>query len=78
MSDNAQLAQAHWHETPLFVTGEERYSTYPWLYEVAEFRKHHGRNRENCLRKLARRNNRGVARCGNTSQFAARRLSFQV
>jgi SAM-dependent methyltransferase len=42
MPDAARLAQSHWNETPLFLTEEERYSTYPWLYEVAEFRKHHG------------------------------------
>jgi SAM-dependent methyltransferase len=42
MRDAARLAQSHWNETPLFLTEEERYSTYPWLYEVAEFRKHHG------------------------------------
>jgi SAM-dependent methyltransferase len=42
MPDAGQLAQAHWNETPLFLTEEERYSTYPWLYEVAEFRIHHG------------------------------------
>ncbi len=42
MPDAAQLAQSHWNETPLFITEEERYSTYPWLYEVAEFRKHQG------------------------------------
>jgi SAM-dependent methyltransferase len=42
MRDAAQLAQAHWNETPLFLTEQERYSTYPWLDEVAEFRKHAG------------------------------------
>jgi hypothetical protein len=42
MPDAAQLAQSHWNETPLFLTEEARYSAYPWLYEVAEFRKHHG------------------------------------
>ncbi len=42
MPDAAELAQAHWNETPLFLTEEERYSTYPWLYEVAEFGKHRG------------------------------------
>jgi ubiquinone/menaquinone biosynthesis C-methylase UbiE len=42
MADAARLARSHWNETPLFLTEEERYSTYPWLYEVAEFRKHHG------------------------------------
>lgn len=42
MADAAELAQSHWNETPLFLTEEERYSTYPWLYEVAEFREHRG------------------------------------
>lgn len=42
MPDAAQLAQDHWNETPLFLTEEERYSTYPWLYKVAEFRDHAG------------------------------------
>jgi SAM-dependent methyltransferase len=42
MPDAAQLAQAHWNETPLFLTEEERYSTYPWLYTAAEFRRHAG------------------------------------
>jgi SAM-dependent methyltransferase len=40
--DAAQLAQDHWNETPLFLTEEERYSIYPWLYDAAEFRKHSG------------------------------------
>jgi SAM-dependent methyltransferase len=42
MHDAGQLAQSHWNETPLFLTEEERYSTYPWLYEAAEFRHHAG------------------------------------
>src|SRR5271170_2636914 len=42
MPDAAQLAQDHLNETPLFLTEQERYSTYPWLYDVAEFRKHAG------------------------------------
>jgi ubiquinone/menaquinone biosynthesis C-methylase UbiE len=42
MPDAAELAQSHWNETPLFLTEEERYSTYPWLYEAAEFGKHRG------------------------------------
>jgi SAM-dependent methyltransferase len=42
MPDAAQLTQAHWNETPLFLTEQERYSTYPWLYDVAEFGKHAG------------------------------------
>jgi SAM-dependent methyltransferase len=40
--DAAQLAQDHWNETPLFLTEQERYSAYPWLFEVAEFKKHAG------------------------------------
>ena len=35
-----ELAIEHWNNTPLFLAEEERYSIYPWLYEVAEFRKH--------------------------------------
>ena len=42
MSDAAELAQSHWNETPLFLTEQERYSTYPWLYDAAEFKKHQG------------------------------------
>jgi SAM-dependent methyltransferase len=42
MPDAAQLAQDHWNETPLFLSEQERYSTYPWLYDVAEFREHAG------------------------------------
>jgi ubiquinone/menaquinone biosynthesis C-methylase UbiE len=42
MPDAAELVQSHWNETPLFLTEEERYSTYPWLYEAAEFGKHRG------------------------------------
>jgi ubiquinone/menaquinone biosynthesis C-methylase UbiE len=42
MPDAAELAQSHWNETPLFLTEEERYSTYPWLYNAAEFTKHQG------------------------------------
>lgn len=42
MPDAAQLAQAHWNETPLYLTEQERYSIYPWLYDAAEFRKHEG------------------------------------
>lgn len=42
MPDAAQLAQDHWNETPLFLTEQERYSTYPWLYQAAEFREHAG------------------------------------
>jgi ubiquinone/menaquinone biosynthesis C-methylase UbiE len=40
--DAAQLAQDHWNETPLFLSEEERYRTYPWLYQAAEFREHRG------------------------------------
>jgi ubiquinone/menaquinone biosynthesis C-methylase UbiE len=42
MPDAAQLAQGHWNETPLFLTEQQRYSEYPWLYDVAEFREHAG------------------------------------
>ena len=42
MTAPAQLARDHWNETPLLLTEEERYSEYPWLYEVAEFRSHSG------------------------------------
>jgi SAM-dependent methyltransferase len=42
MPDAAELAQSHWNEAPLFLTEEERYSTYPWLYNAAEFTKHQG------------------------------------
>jgi len=37
-----QLAIEHWNTTPLLLSEEERYRTYPWLYEVAEFRHHEG------------------------------------
>ena len=37
-----QLAVAHWNESPLYLSEQERYSRYPWLYEVAEFRYHQG------------------------------------
>jgi ubiquinone/menaquinone biosynthesis C-methylase UbiE len=36
----AQLAQDHWNETPLWLSEQERYSTYPWLYAAAEFEDH--------------------------------------
>ena len=42
MKKAADLAQEHWNETALFLTEEQRYSTYPWLYEMAEFRHHTG------------------------------------
>ena len=37
-----QLAIDHWNRTPLYLSEDERYSTYPWLYEAAEFRHHVG------------------------------------
>jgi ubiquinone/menaquinone biosynthesis C-methylase UbiE len=37
-----RLAQSHWNETPLYISEEERYSYYPWLYEAAEFKDHAG------------------------------------
>jgi SAM-dependent methyltransferase len=42
MSDALELAQAHWNETPLYVSREERYGYYPWLHQAAEFDKHRG------------------------------------
>lgn len=36
------LAIKHWNETPLFLTEQERYSVYPWLYKAAEFEGHKG------------------------------------
>ena len=42
IADAAQLSECHWDKTPLFLTADERYSTYPWLYDVAEFTKHKG------------------------------------
>ena len=42
MPSAAGLAQSHWNETPLFLSETERYSQYPWLYDVAEFRLHSG------------------------------------
>jgi SAM-dependent methyltransferase len=38
----AELAIRHWNATPLFISEEERYGAYPWLYEAAEFRHHQG------------------------------------
>ena len=35
-----ELAVQHWHKTPLYISEEERYDFYPWLYEAAEFRQH--------------------------------------
>jgi SAM-dependent methyltransferase len=40
--ESSKLAIEHWNKTPLFISEEERYSLYPWLYEVAEFTKHAG------------------------------------
>lgn len=37
---STQLAIDHWNKTPLFISEEERYSTYPWLYEAAKFARH--------------------------------------
>jgi ubiquinone/menaquinone biosynthesis C-methylase UbiE len=42
MQRASDLAQEHWNETPLFLSEGERYSEYPWLYKVAEFREHRG------------------------------------
>jgi SAM-dependent methyltransferase len=39
---STKLAIEHWDKTPLFLTEEQRYSAYPWLYEAAEFRHHPG------------------------------------
>ncbi len=38
----AELSVAHWNRTPLYLSEEERYAIYPWLYEAAEFREHRG------------------------------------
>src|SRR5215471_2811604 len=40
--ESAGLARAHWNERPLFLSQEERYRIYPWLYEAAEFCHHRG------------------------------------
>jgi ubiquinone/menaquinone biosynthesis C-methylase UbiE len=37
-----ELAIAHWNAVPLYLSEEDRYSIYPWLYEAAEFREHAG------------------------------------
>ena len=42
VDDAIKLAQAHWNETPLYYSAEERYRTYPWLPRVGEFDKHFG------------------------------------
>jgi len=38
----ADLARAHWNETPLYVSEEARYGLYKWLPEAAEFSHHAG------------------------------------
>lgn len=43
MNSASELAQEHWNKTPLLLSEQERYSTYPWLYEAAEFRLHAGK-----------------------------------
>ena len=40
MATAAELAQLHWNKTPLYLTEQERYRRYPWLYEAAEFAHH--------------------------------------
>jgi ubiquinone/menaquinone biosynthesis C-methylase UbiE len=42
MLKSSRLAIDHWNKTPLFISEEERYNIYPWLYEVAEFQQHAG------------------------------------
>ena len=42
MTTSSQLAIDHWNKAPLFISEEERYGIYPWLYEAAEFRHHSG------------------------------------
>lgn len=44
MDDAVKLAQAHWSETPLYFSAEERYRIYRWLPNAAEFDKHPGEN----------------------------------
>ncbi len=39
-SSARDLAVEHWNKTPLYVSEEQRYSIYPWLYETAEFQNH--------------------------------------
>jgi len=41
-SSAADLAVRHWNTTPLYISEEERYGTYPWLPEAAEFSGHGG------------------------------------
>jgi SAM-dependent methyltransferase len=38
----SRLAVEHWDKTPLYLSEAERYSTYPWLYDAAEFNDHKG------------------------------------
>jgi ubiquinone/menaquinone biosynthesis C-methylase UbiE len=40
MATASSLAQLHWNKTPLYLTEQERYQRYPWLYAVAEFADH--------------------------------------
>lgn len=42
MNAAAELAQQHWNKTPLYLSEQERYRIYPWLYEAAEFCSHAG------------------------------------
>ena len=42
MTSSSRLAIDHWNRTPLFISEEERYGIYPWLYEAAEFKHHNG------------------------------------
>jgi SAM-dependent methyltransferase len=42
MNRAAEMAKHHWNRSPLFITEEQRYSIYPWLYDAAEFRNHRG------------------------------------
>jgi SAM-dependent methyltransferase len=44
MSIDSRLTIDHWNRTPLYLSEEERYETYPWLYEAAEFRDHPGQD----------------------------------
>jgi ubiquinone/menaquinone biosynthesis C-methylase UbiE len=39
---SSEQAIAHWDKTPLNVPVDQRYATYPWLREAAEFEKHAG------------------------------------
>ena len=39
---SSKLAIEHWNKSPLFISEEERYSMYPWLYQAAEFKEHAG------------------------------------